>query len=93
MKFLSQYSCGFTTNIPNVCCPLEQNLIGRVAPSSSTSSTTPSTTSSTTSSFRLIEETTKPNKRINSRGNDNDLRVGKIFEVANNCKKSGMSGN
>merc|ERR1712012_665404 len=77
VQFLTEFSCGFTNNVPNICCPLDQTVLGRAAvtsPPSTTSSTTSSST--TTTSFRLIEETTSTNKKIRSRGSDNDLRIG-----------------
>merc|ERR1719150_3404415 len=64
VRFFSKFSCGFTNNIPNICCPLENNIVvGRTA------------ATTTTTTFRIVEETTKPS-RFRPRNNDNDLRLG-----------------
>jgi len=82
LKFLSKFSCGFTNNIPKICCPLKQNVIqGRGSDPNTTTPTTTTTTSpspsTTTQRFRLVEETTKPNKNHQrNRVNENDLRIG-----------------
>merc|ERR1711971_415111 len=91
LKFLSKFSCGFTNNIPKICCPLKQNDIqGRGSnprvEKISTTPTTPTTTTRTTTvvpsttttrRFRHVEETTKPNNiHRRNRGNENDLRIG-----------------
>merc|ERR1711971_822898 len=79
LKFLSKFSCGFTNNIPKICCPLKQNDIqGRGSnPRVEKISTTPTTPTTTTRRFRHVEETTKPNNiHRRNRGNENDLRIG-----------------
>jgi len=78
LKFLAKFSCGFTNNNPKICCPLDITLTGRNSdpvPTTEKVSNEFTTPSTTTQRFRLVEETTKPNK-IKSRTNDNDLRVG-----------------
>merc|ERR1739836_305636 len=65
VKFFSKFSCGFTNNIPNICCPMDNNIVaGRTA-----------ATTTTTPTFRIVEETTKPSI-FRPRNNDNDLRLG-----------------
>ena len=82
LKFLSKFSCGFTNNIPKICCPIEQNVIHGRGPSprkSTTRQTTTTTTTSTTTTtkrFRHVEETTKPSKHTRNNINQNDLRFG-----------------
>ena len=80
VKFFSKFSCGFTNNIPNICCPLDNNIVaGRTAATTTTTpattTTTTTTTTATTTTFRIVEETTKPS-RFRPRNNDNDLRLG-----------------
>merc|ERR1711884_413961 len=73
VKFFSKFSCGFTNNIPNICCPMDNNIVA--SRTAATTTTTPATTTTTTATFRIVEETTKPS-RFRPRNNDNDLRLG-----------------
>merc|ERR1712186_81496 len=62
VKFFSKFSCGFTNNIPNICCPLDNNIVaGRTAatttttPTTTTATTTTTTTTTTaTTTFRIV---------------------------------------
>merc|ERR1712186_135045 len=76
LKFLSKFSCGFTNNIPKICCPIEQNVIHGRGPSPRKSTTRQTTTTTTTKRFRHVEETTKPSKHTRNNINQNDLRFG-----------------
>merc|ERR1719166_744558 len=62
VKFFSKFSCGFTNNIPNICCPMDNNIVaGRTAATTTTTpttTTTTKTTTATTTTFRIVEETT-----------------------------------
>merc|ERR1712186_159807 len=67
VKFFSKFSCGFTNNIPNICCPLDNNIVvGRTAATTTTTpattTTTTTTTTTATTTFRIVEETTKPSR-------------------------------
>merc|ERR1712020_99038 len=64
VKFFSKFSCGFTNNIPNICCPTDNNIVaGRAAATTTTTpTTTTKTTTATTTTFRIVEETTKPSR-------------------------------
>merc|ERR1712241_57684 len=80
VKFFSKFSCGFTNNIPNICCPMDNNIVA--SRTAATTTTTPATTTTktttttaTTTTFRIVEETTKPS-RFRPRNNENDLRLG-----------------
>jgi len=75
LKFLAKFSCGFTNNNPKICCPLDITITGRNSDPPPPTEKVSTEFFTSTPGFRLVEETTKPNK-IKSRTNDNDLRVG-----------------
>merc|ERR1712039_208820 len=62
VKFFSKFSCGFTNNIPNICCPLDNNIVAGRTAATTTTTTRTTTTTATTTTFRIVEETTKPGR-------------------------------
>ena len=78
LKFLSKYSCGFTNNVPNICCPLDIDIVGRAAEATSRPSSPSSSTSS--SGVNLVEEITESNF-VQPSISDNDLRIGQKHAI------------
>ena len=74
LKFLSKYSCGFTNNVPNICCPLDSGIVGRAAETTSRPAS-PSSSTPSSSGVRLVEEVTESNF-VQPSLSDNDLRIG-----------------